>query len=344
MCLIRKGCRNRKKLCSMILVCSMVLSMTVPAFATTNSENNNTCNIESRIPSLAELSSKRYLYNTEVETIKQSADGFYAMVSATDDGMINIPVGRVDIDLSDSEQVLSALSNTNISEPVKDELRRLHELALKSDCETPVASLFSPQLLNYNSRGPIEQVYGEYNGFQIMEEIMTTTTITTPSHVTALKGPSLLEWCLESDTLGIVVSGLGFVPGKIGLLAGGVSIAQAFFNRFGEIPITGSTSDYLEISVTYSKIEQWTWVNCDGDWSLGLFTQKATINKIEHRTYLFDSNTRVGHLLDETDYRTQGPYVSPHFNKDRFETAVKNRYSALNERMWINVYNAKLSF
>lgn len=81
----------------------------------------------------------------------------------------------------------------------------------------------------------------------------------------------------------------------VGFLTTGISLYDAFANMFGISWATGATDDSVQVRLIYDNTDQWTSRNINGEWYIGLVTQKVVISNIASEQYYWNSVNRQGH-------------------------------------------------
>ena len=113
------------------------------------------------------------------------------------------------------------------------------------------------------------------------------------------------------------------------ILSSGLSVLSAFTSQWGNSFITGSYKDYLQISVTYDDVKQWTYALSGGSWALGLATEKTTVTEIASTQYYWNSSASTGHKVD-TCKSTNYTFQSSHYSSP-WAYAYQNQFSPVSE-------------
>lgn len=285
-----------KKLISIILMTSFVLSLGTVSYANEISYNNET--VDALISN-----GQIYTLDTVFEGIKQSDDGFYAMeieaLARDDSGFI--PVGKLDIDITDESQMEEVLSSDVIPNEIKQEIERKKEIALKSECEDQITmTFFSTELLNSQPNGisPRNTTYKTYNGYEMRSDKLYTYGLDTGYEFVQSGKNTKTEASKIAD---IVIIVAGVLPFKsVSLTAGGISLFQFFVNANTGITATGHTSDFAQVALIYDVVDQWTYARLNGDWSIGLISQQVKITSVDTRQYYYDINARTGETVNSS--------------------------------------------
>ena len=107
-----------QKSLSLLLISLMIFTCIVPAVPSSAAElkasrnSLNDCNYLIKCNS-TQLLAKSYCYDTEVEFVKQSSDGSYAMIVETQNGIEYLPVGSLEIDIL-NERDLAVFNDTSL--------------------------------------------------------------------------------------------------------------------------------------------------------------------------------------------------------------------------------------
>lgn len=151
-----------RKLASVFLAVAMLWSCSFTAFAYTYSDIAGSPALVSDTDSL-----ETYALDTEFDDIKMSVAGNYALeLSLSEDDIVDVPTGRLDVDILNDIEFALAMQNPAISNPVKDSLRTHRELLLNNGLTSYVATIFSPQFLPMTR----SETYITYKGHQMKNE------------------------------------------------------------------------------------------------------------------------------------------------------------------------------
>ena len=229
-----------------------------------------------------ELSSKAYTKVTKFSGVKQSADGYYAMEVDTNFNKAYVPVGRLDIQLSDAASVNAALARNDIPLEIKSTLQKMHEQAVKTGTTNAVSTLFSSTLLARDTTS----TYYTYNGHQMRSDKMFSYGLNTNWN-------DIEEGVDTEDVAAFVVSvsiTAASVASKfVSVLSTGYAVIEAFLDEFGSDFITGSTSDFLAMRLIYDDVKQWTYGKVGDEWSLGLCSQQIRVTRIGSEQYYWSA-------------------------------------------------------
>lgn len=227
------------------------------------------------IPVLAvDMGTFVYTMDTEVENIKESPDGKYAMVipATTRSTTQYLPVGRLDIDPSDQQEVSNLQSNPYITQAAKAVISQKLEVINNPEAKI---SVFSPELLRTDDRTEIK--YHTYNGHEMMSEIIYTSGASVP-YKTVESGTTVRN--LAANLTNVAISVLGFANlTPITILSTGVAILTLMTDT-GSLT-SASASDYLQLMLVYNDQVQMTHTKmADGTWALGLTSSAVQVTRI----------------------------------------------------------------
>ncbi|NLB41544.1 MAG: hypothetical protein GX815_04660 [Clostridiales bacterium] len=230
-------------------------------------------------------SQKDYNIDTKYDGIKKSADGFFAMIIETDEGLREIPVGKIDINLASKKDVNVALSNDNIAPEIKERIALRHKQVTESGYKMANVTLFSSELLpknnvvssGYSTQATSSSTYYTYNGAQMRSDKLFYDDLDT-GYQYIKRGSSTKT--ITNGIVDIVMIVASTANVYVGFLASGISLLQAFNNMFGTTWATGSTEDFCQVKLIYDNTDQWTYRKIGNDWYLGLCSQKAVISNI----------------------------------------------------------------
>ncbi len=291
-----------KRVTSVFLAFSTIFALNSSAFAATHSNKKLT------IHAPAELMTKSYSRTTEFEDIKMSSDGTYALELEPD---IFLPVGRVDVNLSDKKNVATFLAREDIPDVVKEEVEKKQRLALEIENDSATVSYFSSELLTSQmTRGTETSIYYTYDGHEMRSDQLISTGLNT-GWQTIASGSNTDEvtGSLANFTLNVA----GLTDLKVSILSTGLTLLQAFYNQYGTSWVTGSTSDFFQMRIIYNDIKQWTYGKTAYGWQLGLGSEKVTLTQVDSEEYHYNSSKREGKTYQSSNivstYRQ-----SPHFD------------------------------
>ena len=245
----------------MILCLVTVFGLSVPGLA--SAENT----VEEAV-----LLSSKYSLMTEFSSIKESANGEYAMT--TDSADVLLPVGRLDIELDNEEQVNMVLAMDNLGDETKQYIQMLSEKA-QNEPESAglVATLFSQDILPQTRA----TTYYTYNGLSMKNDIVYI--VNNPS------GYQFINVGTGAKAFAQTVSQILMYAG--GYLTSSISIGGTLLSIFeawaGGNVSTASTSDFTQMEITYTGSYQWTYVLVPGTtaWQMSYFSQNITVTQVE---------------------------------------------------------------
>ncbi len=281
-----------RKLASVFLAVAMLWSCSFTAFAYTYSDIAGSPALVSDTDSL-----ETYALDTEFDDIKMSVAGNYALeLSLSEDDIVDVPTGRLDVDILNDIEFALAMQNPAISNPVKDSLRTHRELLLNNGLTSYVATIFSPQFLPMTR----SETYITYKGHQMKNERIYYKGLEPDQSISLASGVDTAE--LMDDIFNISLIGVGVIGGSFPVItfsAAGLSLFALFTQKFEDMVVTGSTRDYSNLqNMSYDKIEQLTWTNVLGDWKIGLYSEYVRVNKVVVHQYYYNSSTQEGNSYD----------------------------------------------
>ena len=236
-----------------------------------------------------------YTNTSEVDNIKMTEDGDYALEICENTESVYIPVGRMDIDILDDDEFNSAMQNTLLSDHIKHSLTVHREMLLNSGKESYSATVFSPELLTQARSIVID--YPEYKGHRMRNEVISYSSLEKTYTANGTKSKDI------ADTLStIFLTGTSFssVP-AISLCSAGLSLFGYFLSVYENSFPVGGTSDFVTVTVKYDKIDQFTCTDVLGEWMVGLTSQYVKVRDINTHQYYYDANTNKGRSLDHKE-------------------------------------------
>lgn len=252
----------------------------------------------------------------------------------TDTGTQMIPVGKVDINLADEDDVARVLSNDNIAPEIKERIASEHQRIAEEGYTVVDASLFSQELLPKNNTGgsgyspQVTSTYYTYKGARMRSDKLVYKGLDTDLQ-SVRKGTSTKDEAKLIAEIAITVVSMS--NKYIGFLTSGISLLQAFNKVYGTTWATGSTTDYCRVGLIYNKTDQWTYRQIGNDWYLGLCTQKAIVTNIASRQYYYNAAKRQGKTYP-TNRSVSVTHKSPHFDSP-WATAYQWCYDTKTEWM-----------
>ncbi|MDR0813516.1 MAG: hypothetical protein LBO63_05910 [Oscillospiraceae bacterium] len=285
-------------------------------------------------------SQKSYSRPTGYDGIRASADGYYAMEYDVTGGKETVPVGRLDIDLCDTDAVSAAMERTDISAQAKAAIFARHEQALANGVESLTTTLFSSDLLYddgalaaqlsagsnsliadgllaYKSAGafiatPLSTVsttYYTYNGSSMKSEKMYTNGLNTGWQYVQ-RGATTGTTAGNIFSAIITIGGATIKTVPIPYLAAAISLLQSAINQIAANTISGHTSDFLQVRIIYNDVQQWTYLNAGGEWLLGLASQQVTVTQNSSEQYYYNAaaggrtftSNRTVNVVTKTDH------------------------------------------
>lgn len=308
------GGGSMKKFISVVLVFSLIfVNMSFPVGAIFNSEN------ETEFAGIIQLDGEKYAYQADDNT--------------------TLMLGRLDIDILNDIEFQNAMNRNDIPTDVKVVLKERREKVMQSGITSKIVTIFSPDFVDESGIVPFsnsDEKYYDYQGHPMKsvyfyEKGIDTTWQTVEEGTKAYPLAKMLH--------SVVLTSAGFSPiVEVQFFAAGISLAEAFMNAHPSAVVHGSKDDVLQIRYSYDHIEQWTYGNLGGKWTLGLITHRSTINEIGRFQYYYDSEAGRG-SHESGDEGVYEVYKSEHYS-DPWATAWRNiGYDAPNESLALKVGN-----
>ena len=258
------------------------------------------------------------------------------MTIETDEGLREIPVGKIDINLASKKDVNVALSNDNIAPEIKERIALRHKQVTESGYKMANVTLFSSELLpknnvvssGYSTQATSSSTYYTYNGAQMRSDKLFYDDLDT-GYQYIKRGSSTKT--ITNGIVDIVMIVASTANVYVGFLASGISLLQAFNNMFGTTWATGSTEDFCQVKLIYDNTDQWTYRKIGNDWYLGLCSQKAVISNISSVQCYYNAAQQKGKSYPTSRNITK-THKSPHFDSP-WATAYQWCYDPLTEWM-----------
>lgn len=254
-----------------------------------------------------------FCISTGNDSLLKSDSGDYAIIE--DDDYI-VPVGELEINLKDEEEVAHALEHPYIPTEVKDAIYQ----KLEAGAET--VTIYSPDLLPQTRSSSTN--YFTKDGYEMKSVVMITKSVST-GFVTVTKGIDTKK--LSKKIVSIVMTSVGStIENKMyNLLTTGSDLFTNFIDICGLLPgqVATSAGDYTQINLTYNDTDKFTYAKISQTWRLGLISKRIKI--IQTQTCTFFKKT--GLVPVTTTNNTKTTQVSAHFKKPG-ATALK--YAKIN--------------
>jgi hypothetical protein len=256
---------------------------------------NNNNNIEYQAVEKNKPSKGEYIESTEFNGIKKSTNDSYAMEVNIESGKIMVPVGRLDIDVTNETSFNEAMQRTDISANAKMAIQESRENFLSTGAASSV-TIFSQILLHNNmidnrtaqlnkslSFMPMSIIPINWNGIPMAREDVYQSGLNTQYQLVeeGYNTPTT-AWNIYDITL--TVAGLTNI--YVGFIQSGISLLQYFMDLTDVQTVTGSTEDFLQVRMIYNKTTRSTFVvNSDYTLSLGCISKRVTVTNIASEQY-----------------------------------------------------------
>jgi len=275
------------------------------------------------------------LIQTELEGIVATSDGFYAMEVRTVFGIEYVPMGKLVIDITNEDEVKSALQRGDLTTSMIDDILFMRQEVLDGNAPYGlVLTILCQSLLPKDMITP----FGTnreitYNGRRMRTTFTSATNRLTPLRDVA-RGTGTRNVASSVTNMAIIIGGT--VNSTIGMVDAGVSLLQNFINivRPPNNVIVANQGDFLQVGVRWNETIQRTYGFTSGNnWMLGLTTMRIAVNRIDTRQHFMvnnsgresSTNRNVFHQRESAQYahpwtladqRTQGlrplgPLVQP---------------------------------
>ena len=239
-----------------------------------------------------------YCYHTVYEGIYRSLDGEYAITYNTEgDSPLYVPVEKVDVSLIGDYS--SQIDQFNLPTEV---LSALEELSMKAETNdaAPLVTLFIPEESSNNGTFAISDpgyIYYDYNGVSMRDYLLYSYSLDS-GFQTIEQGSAVKEVAKALYT--IIVAGLGS-NSYVSIISTGISLYQNYLNILGSSYIVGSTSDYIQMAVTFDCAQKFTYAKIGEVWKFGLCSQEVTVKQVDTRTYFYNPTLREGAVQNSTN-------------------------------------------
>lgn len=278
--------------------------------------------------------------SNEYPAVMESSSGEYALYMYDQ----LIPAELTEVSLGNETEMEQIISDEELPIEVRESIQENYEKSLDMGLENNIQmGLFETVDLEYSNgdvevkENPEEQsiitdtinsspsaagspsklkfgtyIYGSYNNVSMKSYRVYYTNITIP-YTTISIGTSVAPLIMNSTSiaLSVVSATVGSVVVATGATIAGIAISLG--SMFPSGYVTGSTSDYCQLSMTYNKIDQWTYANLGSGWAFGLKSQAILVHGCNWVEYFYSPELRTGktfyHNLSCSNY-----LLSPHFN------------------------------
>lgn len=241
------------------------------------------------------------------------------------------------VSFSSWEQVNRVLGDENLPKEVRDSIRRRYQQAREGGYAGWVT-------LTLSAAGPDQKEYPfDGGGYQIKNVTAAYEHLPIDEHISAGRSP-FFNGSTHSPLS--VASAAGRVARQtIDLADMALSMFEALVALF-DTPVIMGYSDplatYLNIKMTYSVTDQFTYVRSEGarQWKLGLSTQRVDVTGGTIHKYYYDSHTHTGY----TEVSDLDPAVhalpcgeSEHFSAGRDRTAAEHQRMGRKELLTLEI-------
>lgn len=280
-----------KRIISIFLIASFVMSLSTTAFAS----------------DIQEEIFEDYGEATVAEGIIVLEDGSYGMVVNSEKRNSDeiIPVGRMDINPCNEDQVEGVMASEIIPKEVKEEIARIVSKATENKSSDMTISYFSTELLK--ERGSSSTYYTTSKGVRVRRDLLTVNNDDT-GMVKVSSGAK--AHTVASQLTDLAITSAGLVK-KTSLLASGISLLRSFMNTYSDSVVSGSGGDYVEVCLTFDSERSFYYAYIADEWQIGVVSGLVHVDKIETRQHYYDSETDAwkNHTTERTtasDYAILG--------------------------------------
>ena len=277
---------------------------------------------------------------TSYDGIVASFSGTYAMEVQTNDGIAHIPVGKLEIDLTNDVEVTAALHRSDLTYEMREDILSLRQEVIDGLVDELTITIFSEILLPESIIQPFGRRYLTYNGMQMRTD---TTFINgrNTGHQRIQTGTNTRNVAANIFHTSLIVA--GNVSTTIGVAESIVSIWQLWVNSGRPHVITASNQDFLEMRLIFNEQRQRTYGSILGGWVLGMTTQRVTITNLGIEQHFFNNGNGCTFRKDRvTNVMAQSqnfnfPWTRAHGN-------VGLRPTIINEWVSWRVHNSTFLF
>ena len=268
--------KTAMKIISVIVTLAMLMTLSSMAFAIDRA--NDSVDV---VGADQEALKAAFTEETEFNGIKATPSGEYAMEITAETTVLLIPVGRLDVDISNESSLDMFLTNQNVSEVAKQRLLEKQQYIDDNGLKPFSAAYFSPKLLNAESNTAMTRGssywYYTYNGYPMVSERLYTYGYST-KFVDVASGTNTGQIINGLFNIALIAAGMANI--SFGFVYSGISLLAAILNLVGGNYVSGTTSDFMQIFLEYDDCSQWTYLIAGSEWWLGLCTQEVTVNRV----------------------------------------------------------------
>lgn len=221
------------------------------------------------------------------------------------DGSV-IPLGQLEIDLSDANAVDNALTNPNLTKEVKDSISEKAQFVAETGTELKLTVLSSELLPMTRSTS---QKYYTYNGAQMRSDFIYVSNLDT-GYQTVASGAAATEFAKNATDLTLRQEGTSSYQSRLSisktikLIQGFANLLKAYESYYETVNINGAQKDYVQIAVVYDKVEQYTYREMTqgaGDFRLGATTMRVYVERYDVRCSFIGSITGNRNVYEYND-------------------------------------------
>lgn len=271
-----------------------------------------------------------YSLGTEFDSILQSPNGSYAMV-VDSENCLSVPVGKLDIELNDSEAVEELCEMDNVSDEVKEYIKELSERVISTpNNEDAVATLFSQDLLPQTR----STSYAYYNGMHMKNDQVYVYNISSP-YILDVTGTTAKTAASSVYQISMFIGGLASPAVSLG-----GTLLSLFQTAYGTVT-SATATDFTQVRVVYDGVSQWTYGKYDGvNWALGCASQRITIKQTE----VFQQFVVNGVGRQQRKYTYPNTVIKPSYFEDPWSTAYYSLNSPRADWVTCKIRNSTFSF
>lgn len=233
-----------------------------------------------------------FTLETNYDGIVASSIGAYAMEVHTIDGIAHVPVGKLEIDLTNDAEVTAALNRDDLTDEMREDILSFRQEVIDGLVDELTITIFSEMLLPESLVQPFNRVYLTYNGLRMR----TDTTFINGRNTGWQRiqtGTNTRNVASNIFHTSLIVA--GNISSTIGVADSIVSIWQLWVNSGRPHIITASNQDFLEMRLVFNEQRQRTYGNILGGWLIGMTTQRVTITNIGIEQFYFNNGNGNTH-------------------------------------------------
>lgn len=230
------------------------------------------------------------------ENISRNADSTYAMVY---DGQ-STAVSKKEISFADGKKINTLIESeelpSEVTQSIQENYERAKSLGIDKDVEVVI---YAPEKVSEsgNNNPGISTLSNDATTYYTYKNTkMKNYQVVYRGLSTGFKriknGKDASKFASQIPDLVLLLGSCA--SSKLKVASFGASLLQIFLKAFGSDFVTGNKNDFIELDISYDKVDQWTYAKLGNSYSIGLFSQKVTITEANIKQYYYNAKKNQG--------------------------------------------------